>query len=98
MNINFSPVAPNDPVATYGYVPGQPSMVVTNHPLDQLAKLLKIDSLFITIPAIPFLELTESRIPLIYFVMLGLVVLFAGYMAIIVAVVIYFLYKKTNHQ
>jgi hypothetical protein len=68
----------------------------SRQPLDHLAALLKIENLFITIPAMNQFGLTESRIPLIYFIILGIAFLVLGYKTLIVAALIYIFYKKSN--
>lgn len=68
------------------------------NPLDLLAKALKIDDRTITIPAIPQLKLTESKIGLIYFLMLGLLCLIFGIRTLLFGVFVYVIFKHSEKK
>lgn len=70
----------------------------TGNPLDQLAKILKIDDKFITIPAIPFLKISSGRVGLIYFIAVAILYMVFDYKAVLLAVAVYFMYKTSDTQ
>jgi hypothetical protein len=86
----------SDIFAKTGQASNSPIITGTGNPLDPLAQFLKIDQMFVTIPAVQPLQLTESRIPLIYVILMGIITLIFGIKALVVAVILYVLYKKSN--
>lgn len=76
------------------------SLQQSNHqnPLDMLAKVLKIEDRTLTIPAISQLGLTESKIGLIYFVILGLLCLFFGIRTLFFGVFVYVIFKHSEKR
>ena len=64
--------------------------------IDLVAKYLNIDNRVVTIPAVPALKLTESRVGLIYVLLLALLFIIVGYKALIFAVIVYYIWKNSE--
>ena len=71
---------------------------VQSDPIQIVARYLKIENRFVTIPALPLLKLTESRVGLVYFILVGLLTLFAGYKALVFAAVMYLIWKHSEQS
>ena len=68
-------------------------------PLDIVAKTLKIDKMFITIPAFPKIGiLTSTKIGMIYIILIGILFMVFGYKALLFAIVLFFIYKNSNSE
>ena len=64
--------------------------------IEALARYLRIENRFITIPAMPALRLSESRVGLVYFLLVGLLTMLVGYKAILFAVVMFVIWKHSE--
>mmetsp|Transcript_13280 Transcript_13280/g.21741 ORF Transcript_13280/g.21741 Transcript_13280/m.21741 type:complete len:152 (+) Transcript_13280:89-544(+) len=67
-------------------------------PLDGLANAIGISDKFITIPAIPPLGLSSTRIGLVYFLLLGVMYMLFDYRAFLFALVVYVMFKHQQGQ
>jgi hypothetical protein len=67
-------------------------------PFDIAAKILNIHNIFITIPAIPKIGLTKTKVGLIYFIFIGILYLIFGYKAILFSMGLYFMYKQGKKE
>lgn len=72
--------------------------VAASGPLDSLATAMGISDKFITIPAIPTLGMSSTRVGLVYFILLGVMYLIFDYRALLFAVIIYGMYKHQGEQ
>jgi hypothetical protein len=91
------PITPNNPSYSQRTNNSTPSQE-TQNPLDLLAKYLKIDDRLITIPAVPPVGLTESKIGLIYLLALGLLCLIFGLRALFFGIFAYVFYKWSEKR
>ena len=65
----------------------------TSDPLDSLSNALGLSDKFVTIPSIPFLGFTSTRLNVIYLLLLGVMYLLFDYRALLFAVIVYGIYK-----
>lgn len=79
--------------------PHPPPSNPLDNPLQALARHLKIDGIFVTIPAVPKIGLhTPTNIGLIYLLLVGILYLFFDYKAIVFALIMFVVYKNSNNQ
>ena len=65
------------------------------NPLDLAAKALGIQNNFITIPEIPFLKMSASKIGLIYVIIVALLWLIFGVKALLFSILVFVLWKHS---
>ena len=85
------------PQAPSSGTPQPPPRQAESNVIEAVARYLKIENRFITIPAMPALRLTESRVGLVYFLLVGLLTMLLGYKAILFAVVMFIVWKHSEH-
>lgn len=91
------PQTPNNP--SYPQQPSsQTNTQAGSNPLESVAKALGIDKQIITVPAIPPFGFTESKVGLIYFVVLGGLCLIFGLRSLIFGVAVYAMYKVSENN
>lgn len=66
------------------------------NPFDLIAQRFGISDYKVDIPAIPQLGFTPTRVGLIYFILLGLLMMIFGWQAIIFALVMYGIFKHSE--
>jgi hypothetical protein len=66
--------------------------------IDSLAKYLRIEKNIIIIPPIPALKLTESKIGLIYFILIGALTMFVGIKALGFALLMFVVWKHSESR
>ena len=70
-----------------------------DNPLEMLARMLKIDGLVVTIPAVPQIGLkSPTRVGMIYLMSVGVLYMIFDYKALIFAGVMFIIYKNSNHE
>ena len=73
----------------------QPVQNESENPFMLAAKVLKIENVFITIPSIKQVGIiTETRVNLIYFIIIGIFFMMFGYKALLFAAGLFFMYKQ----
>jgi len=77
---------------------GQPAQLPSHNPLDYIAKILKIEQNVITIPAIEIsqLKLSATKIGLVYFIPIGLLIVIFGLRGVAFSVALFLLYKHSD--
>lgn len=97
---NNPPQTPNNPNYGQRSHPLSPTASPQHqtNPLDMLAQYLHLDDRIITIPPIPQLGFTESKIGLIYFLALGVLCLIFGMRTLLFGVFAYALYKSSEKK
>ena len=79
--------------------PQQPHSNPLDNPLQVLARNLKIDGLFITLPAVPRMGInTPTNVGLIYMLLAGVLYLIFDYKALVFAVIMFFIYKNSYQE
>eukprot|EP01041_Mallomonas_annulata_P006181 gene6182-12517_t len=68
------------------------------NPIDMLARALGVQDNIITIPAIPAVGFTETRLGLIYVILVVLLCMILGVRALIFSVVVFGLWKHSQRQ
>ena len=79
---------------------GQPAQQLpSQNPLDYIAKILKIDQNVVTIPSIDFyqLKLSATRIPLVNFLPIGLLIVIFGLRGVAFSIALFLLYKHSDN-
>ena len=78
---------------------GQPPRPSTQNPLDYVANILKIENSVVTIPAIDFyqLKLSATRIPLVNFIPIGLLIVIFGLRGVAFSLALFLLYKHSDN-
>ena len=78
---------------------GQPPQSPSQNPLDYVAKILKIEHSVVTIPAIDFyqLKISATRIPLVNFIPIGLLIVIFGLRGVAFSVALFLLYKHSDN-
>jgi hypothetical protein len=98
------PITPNNPRfgqtrSSESVQPEQPPAgAAPANPLDMVASALGIADKFITVPAIQPLGFTETRLPLIYIIFVGLLCLIFGARSLLFAVFVYVMIKHSERQ
>ena len=64
--------------------------------IEAVARYLRIENRFIVIPAVPALKLSESRVGLVYFLLVGLLTMVLGLKAILFAAVMFLIWKHSE--
>ena len=91
------PQTPNNP----SYAQSSPSSggaTAANNPLEAVATALGINDKYIIIPPIQALGFSESKIPLLYMILLCLMFLIFGVRSLIFAVVVFGMYKHSERH
>ena len=79
--------------------PQQPRSNPLDNPLQVLARNLKIDGLFLTLPAVPRIGInTPTNVGLIYMLLVGILYLIFDYKALVFAVIMFFIYKNSYQE
>mmetsp|Transcript_26705 Transcript_26705/g.39677 ORF Transcript_26705/g.39677 Transcript_26705/m.39677 type:complete len:149 (-) Transcript_26705:172-618(-) len=87
------PRTPNNPTYEQHNTNQAPS-----DPMLPLSKAMGIHDKFITIPAVPSLGISETRVGLIYFVLIGVLFMIFGTRSLLFALIIFVIYKHSERQ